>query len=95
MGSRLLVSLVAVHVASSSDELRTLRQKIKIAVLWERVARGERFGYGDRMRVELRTTFSRDSKGRLNLERTIPRVIDVEHAIQPQANFWNDREEER
>lgn len=64
-------------------------------MLWERVAKGERFGYGDCTRVELITTFSWDSKGRLSLERTIPRVIDVEHAIQPQANLWSDREEER
>lgn len=78
-----------------SDEGIAFDARIQDPVLWDRVARGERFGYGDRMRVELRTTFFRDSKGRLNLERTIPRVIDVEHANQPQANLWNDREEER
>jgi hypothetical protein len=78
-----------------SDEGIAFDARIQDPVLLERVARGERFGYGDRMRVELRTTFFRDSKGRLNLERTIPRVINVEHASQPQASLWNDREEER
>jgi DNA-binding transcriptional ArsR family regulator len=73
-----------------SDDGSAFDARIQDPALWERVARGERFGYGDRMRVELRTTFHRDSGGRLNLERTIPRVIEVEHAIQPQPKLWSD-----
>jgi hypothetical protein len=63
-----------------SDDGSAFDARIQDPALWERVAKGERFGYGDRMRVELRTTFNRDVRGRLNLERTIPRVINVEHA---------------
>lgn len=73
-----------------SDEGSAFDARIHDPELWERVAKGERFGYGDRMRVELRTTFHRDSRGRLNLERTIPKVIDVEHAPQPQPKLWQD-----
>jgi hypothetical protein len=46
------------------------------------------------MRVELRTTLHRDSSGRLNLERTIPKVIEVEHASQPQPLLWKDDTEQ-
>ena len=77
-----------------SDEGKAFDARILDADLWERIATGERFGYGDRMRVELRTSFSRDSKGRLNLERIIPKVINVEHAAQPQQPLWPDRLEE-
>jgi hypothetical protein len=77
-----------------SDEGSAFDARIQDAALWERVAKGERFGYGDKMRVELRTTFHRDSRGRLNLERTIPKVIDVEHASQPQPLLWKDDTEQ-
>ena len=73
-----------------SDEGSAFDARIQDPVLWDRVAKGERFGYGDRMRVELRTSFHRDARGRLNLERTIPRVIDVEHATQSQTPLWPD-----
>jgi hypothetical protein len=74
-----------------SDEGSAFDARIQDPALWERVAKGERFGYGDRMKVELRTTFHRDSRGRLNLERTIPKVIEVEHATQPQSNLFSDQ----
>ena len=77
-----------------SDEGSAFDARIQDATLWERVAKGERFGYGDKMRVELRTTFHRDSRGRLNLERTIPKVIEVEHASQPQPLLWKDDTEQ-
>jgi hypothetical protein len=73
-----------------SDKGSASDARIQDPELWDRVAKGERFGYGDRMRVELRTTFHRDSRGRLNLERTIPNGIDVEHATQPQPKLWPD-----
>jgi hypothetical protein len=75
-----------------SDDGSAFDARIQDPALWERVAKGERFGYGDRMRVELRTTFNRDVRGRLNLERTIPRVINVEHATRPQPRLWSDDE---
>ena len=73
-----------------SDEGSAFDARIQDPLLWERVAKGERFGHGDRMRVELRTSFHRDSRGRLNLERTIPKVIEVEHATQPQSPLFTD-----
>lgn len=80
--------------STSSDITSTMTGKCSATIRGSdasgRVAKGERFGYGDRMRVELRTTFHRDSRGRLNLERTIPKVIDVEHATQPQASLFSD-----
>ena len=61
--------------------------KIYDEELWERIAKGERFGFGDRLRVELRTTFSRDQAGRLTIERVIPRVLEVEHASPSQQQL--------
>ena len=75
-----------------SDGRSAFDARIQDPALWERVAKGERFGHGDRMRVELRTSFHRDSRGRLNLERSIPKVIDVEHATQPQTRLFADED---
>ena len=58
--------------------------------LWARVMEGERFGSGDRMRVVLKTTAKRDSTGRLRVERTIPEVLEVEHATKPQRDFFDE-----
>ncbi len=58
--------------------------------LWARVMAGERFGSGDKMRVVLKTTAKRDSTGRLRLERTIPEVLEVEHASSPQKDMFSD-----
>jgi len=73
-----------------SDEGKSFDAKIEDPTLWNRVAKGERFGYGDRMRVELRTTFERDVTGRLTVERVIRKVIDVEHPLPSQPKLWED-----
>jgi hypothetical protein len=73
-----------------SDAGSTFDAQIDDDALWVRVTRGEKFGYGDRMRVVLKTTAKRDSTGRLRVERTIPTVLEVEHATNPQSQFWNE-----
>ena len=55
-----------------------------------RVHGGERFGYGDRMHVILRTIARRDASGRLLRERVIPTVLDVEHAGEAQGRLFGD-----
>jgi hypothetical protein len=76
-----------------SDAGKSFDAKIHDVELWARVASGERFGLGDRMRVELRTTFFRDATGRLNIERIIPHVIEVEHATPTQRDLWSANDE--
>jgi hypothetical protein len=76
-----------------SDAGKSFDAKIHDIDLWARIASGERFGLGDRMRVELRTSFFRDATGRLNIERVIPHVIEVEHATPIQRNLWSGSEE--
>jgi hypothetical protein len=73
-----------------SDAEKSYDAKIHDVDLWARIAEGERFGLGDRMRVELHTTFSRDGAGRLTVERVIPKVIEVEHSTQHHRNLWSD-----
>jgi hypothetical protein len=74
-----------------SDQGRSFDAKIHDVDLWARVAKGERFGLGDRMRVELHTSFARNEAGRLTVERIIPKVIEVEHSTQPQPRLWEER----
>jgi hypothetical protein len=46
---------------------------------WARIEGGERFGDGDRLRVRLRTNARRLSDGRVQMERRIPEVLEIEH----------------
>jgi len=64
--------------------------KIHDVDLWARVAQGERFGFGDTMRVQLHTSYSRDVTGRLTVERVIPKVIEVDHSTNSQRPLWLD-----
>jgi len=58
---------------------------------WKRIDAGEAFAEGDRLRVHLRITASRTANGKLKVERTIPRVIEVEHVRHNQPKlFEND-----
>jgi hypothetical protein len=75
-----------------SDEGRSFDARIEDPALWHRVAGGERFGFGDKMRVELRTAFQRDVTGRLTVERWIPKVIEVEHISPSQRPLWDSIE---
>lgn len=71
-----------------SDGVRSFDAKIHDTELWAGIATGERFGLGDRMRVELHTSFCRDVTGRLTVERIIPKVIEVEHSTSIQRPLW-------
>lgn len=73
-----------------SDNGKSYDAKIHDVDLWARIAEGERFGLGDRMRVELHTTSSRDASGRLTVERVIPTVIEVEHSTQHHRTLWSE-----
>lgn len=84
-----LVPHLAWHL---SDEGRSFDARIDDTALWHRIAGGERFGFGDKMRVELRTAFKRDVTGRLTVERWIPKVIEVEHTSPPQRPLWDSIE---
>jgi hypothetical protein len=72
-----------------ADNGKSYDAKIHDVDLWARIAEGERFGLGDRMRVELHTSSSRDATGRLTVERVIPKVIDVEHSTQHHRTLWS------
>ena len=63
-----------------SDMGRPFDAQVQDPDLWSRVAKGERFGYGDKMKVLLRTEIRQDANGRLSYVRTIPNVLEVEHA---------------
>jgi hypothetical protein len=79
-----------------SDGGKPFDAKIYDTRLWDRIVKGEKFGLGDRMRVVLKTSFFRDSAGRLTVEREIPEVLDVEHATVGQRGLlWPDEEWER
>lgn len=78
-----------------SDQGKSFDAKIHDVDLWARIAKGERFGHGDRMRVELHTSFERNEAGRLTVERTIPKVIHVEHSTQRQPGLWQGEDDVR
>jgi hypothetical protein len=73
-----------------SDENGPFDEKIFDVDLWARIVAGERFGMGDRMRVELRTSYFRDATGRLTVERVIPKVFEVEHSTRIKRSLWSD-----
>jgi hypothetical protein len=56
---------------------------------WKRIAGGEAFADGDRLRVHLRTTARRTRYGTLKVQREIPKVIDVEH-VRRTPNLFED-----
>jgi hypothetical protein len=73
-----------------SDAGFTFDAKIQDPDLWAKVERGDRFGYGDRMHVILKTEATRDSSGSLKRERTIPKVFGIERAKNSQTLIWED-----
>jgi hypothetical protein len=83
-----LVRHLAWHFAGDGA---TFDAKIEDEKLWKRVEGGERFGFGDRLRVVLRTAATRDRNGRLHVEYLITEVLDVEHHHHTsQPGFWAD-----
>lgn len=71
-----------------SDGRTSFDAKIEDENFWKRIAHGEAFAGGDRLRVHLRTTARRTTFGTLKVERVIPTVIDVDHARQKQPKLF-------
>ena len=71
-----------------SDGRTSFDAKIHDDSFWKRIAQGEAFAGGDRLRVHLRTTARRTASGVLKVERVIPIVIDVEHARHKQPKLF-------
>jgi hypothetical protein len=63
-----------------SDEGKPFDAKIEDPVLWDQIASGDRFGYGDRLHVTLHTEAERESNGRLRITRTVSKVHHIERA---------------
>ena len=81
-----LVRHLAWHFAADGA---TFDAKIEDEELWNKVEAGERFGAGDRLKVLLRTTASRDRNGRLHVEHLITEVQNVEHHRHTsQGDLW-------
>jgi hypothetical protein len=64
--------------------------KIEDDKFWKDVEGGEAFAVGDRLKVHLRTTAHRTEDGRLKVQRTIPQVLEVEHARLRQRKLFAD-----
>jgi hypothetical protein len=77
-----------------SDGRTSFDAKIEDDSFWKRIAQGEAFADGDRLRVHLRTTAQRKKHGRLKVQREIPVVLDTEHIKRRQPNLFDDGESE-
>ncbi len=73
-----------------SDGRTSFDAKIEDENFWNRIAQGEAFAGGDRLRVHLRTKARRTAFGTLKVERVIPTVIDVDHARHKQPKLFGD-----
>lgn len=72
-----------------NDGKSSFDAKIEDKGFWERVDNGEAFSGGDRLRVRLSTTARRTRRGHLKMERTIPRVIEVDHVRRRQGRLFD------
>jgi hypothetical protein len=63
-----------------SDRGKPFDAKIEDPVLWDHVASGDRFGFGDRLHVTLHTEAERELSGRLRITRTVTKVHLIERA---------------
>ncbi len=72
-----------------SDGKSSFDAKIQDENFWKQVDQGEAFSGGDRLRVHLSTTARRTRSGHLKLERTIPRVIEVDHVRRRQRRLFD------
>lgn len=70
-----------------SDGQTSFDAKIEDDEFWEKIARGEAFAVGDRLKVHLQTTAHRDRDGRLRIQRVVPKVLNVEHARRKQQDL--------
>lgn len=83
------VEHLAWHV---SDNGHPFDAKIEDPTLWSLVAKGQRFGFGDRLSVNLHTEAERDHNGRLRYSRTITKVHRVDRANGDQLNLFDPPE---
>jgi hypothetical protein len=75
-----------------SDHGKPFDAKIEDPILWDHVASGDRFGYGDRLHVTLHTEAERESNGRLRVTRIVSKVHLIERATGVQiALFEKDQ----
>jgi hypothetical protein len=63
-----------------SDHGKPFDAKIEDPALWNQIASGDRFGYGDRLHVTLHTEAERETNGRLRITRTVSKVHLIERA---------------
>jgi hypothetical protein len=82
-----LVRHLAWHFAGDGA---TFDAKITDDNLWKKVEEGDRFGAGDRLKVILHTTASRDRNGRLHVEHVITEVLEIEHHRRPVQKSFDD-----
>jgi hypothetical protein len=75
-----------------SDGRTSFDAKIEDDSFWKRIARGEAFADGDRLKVHLRTTAHRTRFGTLKVQREIPEVLETEHVKRRQQNLFEDEE---
>jgi hypothetical protein len=61
-----------------SDDGKPFDAKIEDPLLWQQIASGDRFGYGDRLHVTLHTEAEREASGRLRVTRTVTKVHRID-----------------
>ena len=61
-----------------SDRGKPFDAQIEDPVLWDHIAAGDRFGFGDRLHVTLHTEAEREANGRLRVTRTVTKVHLIE-----------------
>ena len=71
-----------------SDHGHPFDAKIEDPLLWQKVASGDRFGYGDKLHVTLHTEAEREPNGRLRIMRTVTRVHKIERPTGQQINLF-------
>ena len=71
-----------------SDEGKPFDAKVEDPYLWERVAAGDKFGFGDKLRVTLHTSAERDVSGRLRVVKTVTKVHTIERASGSQIEMF-------
>jgi hypothetical protein len=71
-----------------SDKGKPFDAKIEDRKFWEQIAAGDRFGYGDKLRVSLHTEAERDNNGHLRTTRTVTKVHRIERPSGQQIDLF-------
>ncbi len=77
-----------------SDGRTSFDAKIEDADFWKTIDQGEAFSEGDKLRVHLQTTARRTRRGALKVQRTIPKVFEVDHVRRRQPKLFDSESEE-